>query len=232
MKEKVEILFLNEKQQIVTNPEPKCIGVIIKCKKDAFLIEKYGELNPEYSSPYSFSWGNYGKECKAVQSIDSIATKRVGLLPNSVNGLYAFNGYIYHYVGNNPSLWDDEILLQNNGKMETTKMPRGASLYRHQAYVNLASLVDFINKTPMANSGFNDWYIPTARQLSLIFINLEPVNDALETICCNPIGGGAYWSCSQRDKNEAWYVDMKYGIIAAEDKKNPANVRLVRDIDL
>lgn len=80
--------------------------------------------------------------------------------------------------------------------------------------------------------GYNDRYIPSCPQLSLIWMNLNSVNKAL-----SDIGGQefdniqGYWSSSERRSVTGWYLSFSSGCVDYRDKYESFRVRFIRDIN-
>lgn len=78
--------------------------------------------------------------------------------------------------------------------------------------------------------GYNDWYIPCP-QLSLIWMNLNSVNNSLSAIGGQQFNtSNTYWSSSERSANYAWRLDFSSGLVVHREKIVSFRVRFIRDI--
>ena len=107
------------------------------------------------------------------------------------------------------------------------------------SYTSYATIGHVLN-TFLASAdakGYDDWYIPSCGELSLIYMNLTSVNNALSAIGGQQFNTSTiYWSSSEVDAKKAWYVnfvnghvDSGYGVIG-NIKGDHYRVRFVRDI--
>lgn len=79
--------------------------------------------------------------------------------------------------------------------------------------------------------GYDDWYIPSCGQLSLICMHLTSVNNALSAIGGQQFNTPAlYWSSSEYSSNYGWSVYFGTGGVSGSDKSLRYRVRFVRDI--
>lgn len=79
--------------------------------------------------------------------------------------------------------------------------------------------------------GYNDWYIPSCPQLSLIWMNLNSVNNALSAIGGQQFDtSNTYWSSSERSANYAWRLNFSSGLVVHREKIVSFRVRFIRDI--
>ena len=78
--------------------------------------------------------------------------------------------------------------------------------------------------------GYDDWYIPSCGQLSLIYMHLTSVNNALLAIGGQPLDTRYYWSSSEHSSNSGWIVLFNNGRTFTRYKHLTSSVRFVRDI--
>lgn len=79
--------------------------------------------------------------------------------------------------------------------------------------------------------GYDDWYIPSCGQLSLIYMYLISVNNALLAIGGHPLATRYYWSSSEHSSNSGWIVLFNNGRTFTRYKRLTSSVRFVRDIE-
>lgn len=79
--------------------------------------------------------------------------------------------------------------------------------------------------------GYDDWYIPSCGQLSLIYMYLISVNNALLAIGGQPLDTRYYWSSSEHSSNSGWIVLFNNGRTFTRYKRLTSSVRFVRDIE-
>lgn len=107
------------------------------------------------------------------------------------------------------------------------------------SYTSYATIGHVLN-TFLASAdakGYDDWYIPSCGQLSLIYMYLISVNNALLAIGGQQFNTSTtYWSSSEAGTKKAWYVnfsngrvDSGYGITSSI-KNDRYRVRFIRDI--
>lgn len=69
---------------------------------------------------------------------------------------------------------------------------------------------------------YDDWFLPSFHELELMYQNLY----------LNGLGGfisNAYWSSSEDDADQAWFVNFSNGLLSSEDKSLETWVRAVRE---
>lgn len=127
--------------------------------------------------------------------------------------------------------WTSGALSDWDGKANSEvlkKVTKGGE--GHEGYVTIGRLLKTFLASPDAK-GFDDWYIPSCPQLSLIWMNLNSINKALSAI-----GGQAfddiegYWSSSECRSVTGWYLGFSSGIVRYRDKYESYRVRFIRDI--
>ncbi|MGG9971837.1 DUF1566 domain-containing protein [Ferruginibacter sp. SUN002] len=69
---------------------------------------------------------------------------------------------------------------------------------------------------------FNDWHLPSKKELELIYDNLKTKN-------LGNLADAYYWSSSETDFNNAWLVDFKSGIPVEQNTVTTAHVRAIRE---
>ncbi|UEG49637.1 DUF1566 domain-containing protein [Ferruginibacter lapsinanis] len=69
---------------------------------------------------------------------------------------------------------------------------------------------------------FNDWFLPSKKELELIYDNLKTKN-------LGNFADAYYWSSSETDFNNAWLVDFKSGIPIEQNTISSGHVRAIRE---
>lgn len=78
---------------------------------------------------------------------------------------------------------------------------------------------------------FNDWYIPSCPQMSLVYMRMVDINDILYLIGGEMFQASteAYMTSSECNDRNYWSVSG-YGQVGVSDKRNPKRIRLIRDL--
>jgi hypothetical protein len=74
-----------------------------------------------------------------------------------------------------------------------------------------------------------DWFLPSREQLKKLYVAKDIVNVALVAAGATTLGSGYYWSSTQANAYEAWYVFFDNGETNTGVKTNVANVRPIRE---
>ena len=101
------------------------------------------------------------------------------------------------------------------------------------SYTSYATIGHVLN-TFLASAdakGYDDWYIPSCGELSLIYMYLTSVNNALSAIGGQQLSPSkAYWVSSEFDSNSGHRVYFKDGSVNGSSKGSRYSVRFIRDI--
>lgn len=79
--------------------------------------------------------------------------------------------------------------------------------------------------------GYDDWYIPSCGELSLIYMHLTSVNNALSAIGGQQLTKDYYLSSSEYDPENFWIVLFNNGRVFKRPKRLGCRVRFVRKIE-
>lgn len=234
------VFYVRPDGSITDAPSNDCIGVVLNAQGKRFMIEKYEDLNESYvtagsgkDSTYVFYWGREDTDQTGITNYIRVHWDDVYGYLKSESGSY----------GGTPNLpanitaWTNGALSDWNGKANSDVL-KGVTTGRG-SYTSYATIGHVLN-TFLASAdakGYDDWYIPSCGELSLIYMNLTSVNNALLAIGGQQFDTSSrYWSSSEVDQNDAWYVnfssgrvDSGYGITNGI-KDNRYRVRFVRDI--
>jgi hypothetical protein len=75
-----------------------------------------------------------------------------------------------------------------------------------------------------------EWFLPSREQLRKLYAAKDEVNAALASIrAASQLSDGYYWSSTQFDADNAWYVFFDNGETAASAKSNVGNVRAIKE---
>lgn len=234
------VFYVRPDGSITDAPSNDCIGVALNAQGKRFMIEKYEDLNESYvtagsgkDSTYAFYWGGNGTDQTGIANYNKAYGGDVhGYLKQesgSSNGTPDFPQAV--------TAWTSGALSDWKGKANSNVL-KGVTT-GGGSYTSYATIGHVLN-TFLASAdakGYDDWYIPSCGELSLIYMNLTSVNNALSAIGGQQFNTSTiYWSSSEVDAKKAWYVnfinghvDSGYGVIG-NIKGNHYRVRFVRDI--
>ena len=214
----------------VANANNSCIGVAL-IVNDAptpqyLMIEKNGEANTtSIKAAYTedgatntsyqyFYWGMNGSDNSGITNWTEGhgSTIPTDYTTWSTNSTYAWNDF--------------------NGKANTAALQAASDTDSYTTYANMGTYCTKFNQTASENQGYTDWYIPALGQLSLMFLNMTEINEALTAIGGTTLNSSyTYWSSSEYSDNYGWRVNFSYGGIVGYFNKYDFNwVRLVRDL--
>lgn len=234
------VFYVRPDGSITDAPSNDCIGVALNAQGKRFMIEKYEDLNESYvtagfgkDSTYAFYWGGNGPDQTGIANYNKAYGGDVhGYLrqeSGSSNGTPDFPQAV--------TAWTSGALSDWKGKANSNVL-KGVTT-GGGSYTSYATIGHVLN-TFLASAdakGYDDWYIPSCGELSLIYMNLTSVNNALSAIGGQQFNTSTiYWSSSEVDAKKAWYVnfinghvDSGYGVIG-NIKGDHYRVRFVRDI--
>lgn len=211
-----------------------CIGISLIKDDHRFMIEKNEYSNQSYKdaaagkdSTYEFYWGGYGTDQAGI-------TNYVNAYESTRSGYLKTEGGSYNGTPNLPddiSLWTSGSLSDWQGKANSGILK--GILTGDESNTSYATIGHVLN-TFLASQdakGFDDWYIPSCGQLSLIFMSLMSINKALYNI------GGLqmsnymrYWSSSEYSNYAGWFVSLEEGRVNYNLKIYTSLVRFILDI--
>lgn len=219
----------------ISEADTTCIAVALVSDGHKLMIEKNEDSNQSYKNAsagynrsYLFYWGGYGTDQTDI-------TNYSNLYGNNIIGYLKPESGSYNGTPNIPenvSSWTSGALSDWEGKANSEVLKEvieGGEGYG--GYVTIGRVLNAFLASKDAK-GYNDWYIPSCPQLSLIWMNLNSVNKAL-----SDIGGQefdniqGYWSSSERRSNTGWYLSFSSGCVDYRDKYESFRVRFIRDIN-
>ena len=200
-------------------------GVAIVAGEHRFMIAKKDATDD--GSNYKLYWSKNYSDLSLTNYSTVDETNSAGYFPMPDG---SFSGSIH--LTDDFTAWTAGALSDFNGKANTEVIATSSSEAKDMCKV-LESFNDGSD-----NQGHNDWYVPSAGQLSLIVLNLTEINSALSKIGGTVFERGSvlsmkrYWSSSEYDIYKAWVVDFYQNYITAYYKDNSGiQVRFVRDIN-
>lgn len=234
------VFYVRPDGSITDSPSNDCIGVALNAQGKRFMIEKYEDLNESYvtagsgkDSTYAFYWGGNGTDQTGIANYDkAFGSDNYGYLKPESGSCNGTPRLPTNVIG-----WTNGALSDRHGKANSDVL-KGVTT-GGGSYTSYATIGHVLN-TFLASAdakGYDDWYIPSCRELSLIYMNLTSVNNALSAIGGQQFNTSTtYWSSSEAGTQKAWYVnfsngrvDSGYGVIG-NIKGNHYRVRFVRDI--
>lgn len=234
------VFYVRPDGSITDEPSNDCIGVVLNAQGKRFMIEKNEDSNESYviagsgkDSTYVFYWGEYNTDQTGITNYNKAHGDDVYGYLKSESGSY--NG--------TPNL-PTNVTALTNGALSDWKGEANSNVLKRVttgggSYTSYATIGHVLN-TFLASAdakGYDDWYIPSCGQLSLIYMYLISVNNALLAIGGQQFNTSTtYWSSSEASTKKAWYVnfsngrvDSGYGI-ASSIKNGRYRVRFIRDI--
>lgn len=197
------------------------IGVGLVAGNHRFMIAKADATDGTNSSLY-FNYSNTTPTIPKYSMVDAINDE--GYLPNS-NGQYENTPHL----SGNFTTWTTGALSDFMGKANTAAIASKSTNSR-----DMCKVLETFNAgtNTQSNEGFNDWYIPSCGQLSLISIARNDINTALVNIGGNALGFSySYWSSSMSDTSYAWYVTVTAGFVKDyHGSGNSRSIRFIRDL--
>ena len=223
---------------ITETPTNDCIGVVLDAQGKRFMIQKNEDSNQSYKTAtsglpdssnktYSFYWGEYGADQTGITNYDKVdGSNDFGFLKQesgSYGGTPNISGNISQWTNGALSDWDGKA---NSNVLKGVTTGGGS-------YTSYAAIGHVLNTflTSADAKGYDDWYIPSCGQLSLIYMYLNRVNNALSAIGGQQFDtADTYWSSSENSYIYGFIVNFGNGRVGNSSKKNNHRVRFVRDI--
>lgn len=224
----------------VASADNTCIAVALIQGPHKFWIEKNetknttsikaaytadGASNTSYTY---FYWGMNGSNNSSITNYTQTGgggTSSNGYLPKA-DGTYIGSPKL----SSDYTTWTSGALSDFNGKANTIALINASDKDSFTTYANMATWCRIFNQTATENQGYTDWYIPACGQLSLMYLNMTAINNALTKIGGQTILTDSYWSSSESSSNSGWYVGFYYGNVGYYNKDYSDQVRFIRDI--
>lgn len=218
----------------VSEADNTCIGIALVYDRHRIMIEKnedsnqsYKDASAGYNRNYLFYWGGYGTDQPGITNYNELDESNTSGYLKPEQGSYIGTPYISENIFS----WTSGVLSDWNGKTNSEvlkKVTVGGGGYN--GYVTIGRVLNAFLASSDAK-GYNDWYIPSCPQLSLIWMKLNSVNNALSAIGGKQFNiSNIYWSSSERSSNYGWKLNFSSGLVGRVAKTNSYRVRFIRDI--
>ena len=195
-----------------TTADNTAIGVALVAGEHKLMIAMNDATDGTYTTLY---WGKnlYKKDVAGITNISSGAD-------------YIGEGKKY---GTDFTTWSTGPVVDFNGAANTAAIIAGYT--EHGVSMDARDMCTVLN-TFNASDSYNDWYVPAAGQLALMYLAKTDINAALAKIGGTAFESDVYWSSSEYDASSAWSVDFFDGLVINRDKFGSNRVRFVRDISV
>ena len=188
-------------------------GVAIIAGEHKFMIAKKDATDGTNNTLYY----DYDKGDLSLTNYDKV---------DGTNSKGYFGGSSSPQLSQDFTTWTAGALSNFNGKANTQTVAASSNNARH-----MCKVLETYN-AGCYNQGHNDWYVPAAGQLALMYLAKTDFNAAIAKIGGTVLESGYYWSSSERNSNCAWAVDFNWGYFSnLSYKNNYLRVRFVRDIE-
>ena len=216
----------------------QCISVAIVHDDHKIMIEKNEDSNQSYKTAtsglpyssnktYSFYWGEYGTDQTGITNYDKVdGSNDFGFLKPEQD---SYKGT--PYLPDDVSSWTNGALSDRDGKANSNVLKgvtTGGGSYT--SYATAGHVLNTFLASPDAK-GYDDWYIPSCGELSLIYMHLTSVNNALSAIGGQQLTKDYYLSSSEYDPENFWIVLFNNGRVFKRPKRLGCRVRFVRKIE-
>ena len=224
----------------VANADESCIAVALVVGEHKFWIEKnetknttsikaaYTEDGATDTGYTFFYWGMYGSDNTSITNYTQTGgggTSKSGYLPKA-DGTYVYTPNL----SGDYTTWTSGALSDFNGKANTAALLVASDTDSYTTYANMATWCRIFNQTATENQGYTDWYIPACGQLSLMYLNMTAIDNALTKIGGQTIATHQYWSSSECSSSRCWSLHFSSGDVSDGYKYGNIRVRFVRDI--
>lgn len=189
--------------------------------------QSYKDASAGYNRSYLFYWGGRGMDQPGITNYNKLYDSDTSGYLKSELGSYLGTPNLPANI----TTWTSGALSDWDGKTNSEvlkEVTEGGEGYG--GYVTIGRVLNAFLASPDAK-GFDDWYIPSCPQLSLIWMNLNSVNNALSAIGGQQFNtSNTYWSSSERSANYAWRLNFSSGLVVHREKIVSFRVRFIRDI--
>lgn len=175
----------------------------------------------------NFVWGEYLVDQYEIPNYDTIDYDYQGL----TSAYLMSNSGVYNgqpHIPNDISQWTG-VMSDWNGKSNSEVLKKIGATEQGTYAISGNLLNGFINSSDAL--GFDDWYIPSCPQMSLVYMRMVDINDILYLIGGKMFQASteAYMTSSECNDRNYWSVSG-YGQVGVSDKRNPKRIRLIRDL--
>lgn len=218
----------------VSEADNTCIAVALVYDRHRIMIEKnedsnqsYKDVSAGYNRNYLFYWGGRGRDQPGITNYNKLYDSDTSGYLKSELGSYLGTPNLPANITD----WTNGALSDWDGKTNSEvlkEVTEGGEGYGD--YVTIGRVLNAFLASSDAK-GFDDWYIPSCPQLSLIWMNLNSVNNALSAIGGQQFNtSNTYWSSSERSYNYGWRLNFSSGLVGHREKSASFRVRFIRDI--
>lgn len=218
----------------VSEADNTCIAVALVYDRHRIMIEKnedsnqsYKDASAGYNRSYLFYWGGRGMDQPGITNYNKLYESDTSGYLKSELGSYLGTPNLPANI----TTWTSGALSDWDGKTNSEvlkEVTEGGEGYN--GYVTIGRVLNVFLASSDAK-GYDDWYIPSCGQLSLIYMYLISVNNALLAIGGQQFNtSNNYWSSSERSANYAWRLDFSSGLVVHREKIVSFRVRFIRDI--
>ena len=187
------------------------LGVALVAGEHAFMIAKSNATDGTNTILY---WGK------------NLYQKDVAGITNTSGSGYIGEGKTY---GTDFTTWSTGPVVDFNGAANTAAIIAGYA--EHGVSMDARDMCTVLN-TFNSSDSYNDWYVPAAGQLALMYLAKTDINAALANISGTALESYGYWSSSEYDADFAWSVGFLNGDVNYNLKRDSRRVRFIRDISV
>lgn len=218
----------------VSEADNTCIAVALVYDRHRIMIEKnedsnqsYKDASAGYNRNYLFYWDLYGNDQTGITNYKYLDESNTSGYLKPEQGSYKGTPYISENIFS----WTSGVLSDWDGKTNSEVLKEVTEGGEGDGdYVTIGRVLNAFLASSDAK-GYNDWYIPSCPQLSLIWMNLNSVNNALSAIGGKQFNtSNSYWSSSESSANYAWRLNFSSGLVGHREKIAIFRVRFIRDI--
>lgn len=198
--------------------DSSCLGVALVKGEHKFMIAKADATDGTNTTLYY----DYDKgDLSLTNYSNADGTNRYGYLPKP-DGSYKNAPHL----SDDFTTWTAGVLSDFNGKTNTEVIAASSSNSK-----DMCKVLETFN-AGSDNQGHTDWYVPACGQLALMYLAKTDINAALAKIGGTALESDYWWSSSEYDSLNAWYVGFNYGSVSDGYKLSNYRVRFVRDISV
>lgn len=175
----------------VSEADNTCIAVALVYDRHRIMIEKNEESNQSYKDAsagynrsYLFYWGGRSMDQPGITNYNKLYESDTSGYLKSELGSYLGTPNLPANI----TAWTNGALSDWDGKTNSEVLKEvteggegGEGGEGYNGYVTIGRVLNVFLASSDAK-GYNDWYIPSCPQLSLIWMNLNSVNNALSAI--------------------------------------------------
>ena len=144
----------------------------------------------------------------------------------------AFYGQDYHYTTNSMSYtYNGDTVTDNVTSLMWQAVPDGTAYNWYEATGTIDVTYNPLPTTDVCGDLvigiYNDWRLPEKRELQSI-VDYGVANPAINTTYFTNTGSNTYWTNTEYDSTDSWYVQFSDGAVLQGDKTTDRYVHCVR----